>query len=66
MDAVIRGWLGLVQHRYGRWVALVLEAGFYLVILWMVWRCWDAPRRAFPYLEGMGWDRERAKSFLGR
>ena len=52
MDAVIRGWLGLVQHRYGRWVALVLEAGFYLVILWMVWRCWDAPRRAFPYLEG--------------
>lgn len=50
MDALSRIWLTLQRAPRGRWLALALETAWYLFVLWCIWRCWDAPRRVFPYM----------------
>ena len=52
MDALIAVWLRLRASPRGRWLAFGVETAWYLFLLWLVWSNWDAPRRAFPYMEG--------------
>lgn len=50
VHALKRWWDGLATHPRGRWLRLGFETLWLVGGVLLVWRFWDAPRWAFPYL----------------